>query len=182
MSDQAAASVDDVGLTALAHLDHRYDVPHERQVYLGDADAGVVTARERQRHVGLRILTKVDRAVVMRARHGIAELGLVRDVDPAPDLVWVCPRDADLHVAGRVDLFKLGNSRHLTKQTPGVDPPLRKGAGIPGQLDGPTELGLDAFDKLADLGRSALGLLALNADKGGLVLPVEEPDLERAIG
>ena len=106
----------------------------------------------------------------------------MRHVDRAPDLVRVCPRDTDLHKAGRVDLFKLGNCRHLTKQTPGIDPPLCKGAGVPGQLDGPTELGLDAFDKLSDLGCRTLGLFALDADEGGLVLPVEEPDLERPIG
>src|SRR5207302_3431164 len=34
----------------------------------------------------------------------------------------------------------------------------------------------------ADLGGGGLGLLALDADQGGLVLAVGEPDLEKAVG
>src|SRR5882757_8907972 len=112
----------------------------------------------------------------------MAKFGLAGNIECAADLVRLRPRDAQLHEPRRVDLLELGNRRHLAKQTPGVDPPLLKRAGVPGHLDGPTELRLDAFDELADLSRGAFCLFALDVDEGGLMLPVEEPDLRCTVG
>ncbi len=131
---------------------------------------------ERKRHIGFAVLSKINRAVVIRVRRGFAKFRFARDVSPAPDHVRVYPRNVKLLKTRRVDLFKLGNCRRLAKQTPSVDPALLKRARVPRQLDRPAELRLDPLDELADLGRRHFGLLALNADERRLLLPVEEPN------
>src|SRR5439155_15716197 len=76
---------------------------------------------------------------------------------------------------------KFGDSGHLAQESQTVETPLVDGAGRPRQLRSPTDLALDFADELADLGGGGLGLLALNADQGGLVLAVGEPDFEQAV-
>src|SRR5215470_7454091 len=181
MSNQAVESIDHVGLAARAHFDLRYHLPDERQVDLGDTHPAVVPPGERESHIRLRILPKIDRAIVTFVRYGMAKLGLTGAIDSAPEHVRVCPRNAKLLKTRRVDLFKLGNCRHLAKQAPGVDPALFKRARVPRQLNGPAELRLDPVDELADLGRGHFGLLALNADERSPMLSVEEPDLRRPV-
>ena len=65
VGDQAALRVDDINLPAVADPDLRDDIPDEPEIDLGDADACVAArAGERDRHVGLGPVTKVDWAVV----------------------------------------------------------------------------------------------------------------------
>src|SRR6185312_5346150 len=71
VGNQMAPFIDHISLPTLPNLDLRDHVPDECEVDLSDGDAGVTSdAAYRERHVGLGILTKVNRAVVHSARSG----------------------------------------------------------------------------------------------------------------
>ena len=177
MRDEAPLRIDHVGLSALADLDLRYHVPDQLEIDLGDAHAGIAArAGERQRHVGLRLAAKIDRAVIDLVRDRFGEFRLLGEVGLACDHVHGQARDAQLLASGRIELRKLGDRRHLAQQPQPVKTPLVDGACRPRQLRGPSDLALDLLDELADLGRRRLGLLALDADEGSLVLLIGEPD------
>ena len=77
MSDQPTLLVDDIDLPALANLDLRDDIPDEREIDLGNAHACVAPrAGERDRHIGLGLVTKIDWAVIDLARHGSMKAAL----------------------------------------------------------------------------------------------------------
>ena len=78
--------------------------------------------------------------------------------------------------SGGIELRKLGDGGHLAQQAQPVKTPLVDGPCRPWQLRGPSDLALDFLDELPDLGCRRLRLLALNADEGGLVLLIGEPD------
>ena len=78
MCDQATVGIDHIGLSMLADLDLRDDIPHELETDLGDADAGVEpSAGERQGHVGLGFPSEVDWAVIDLLCHRLREFGVV---------------------------------------------------------------------------------------------------------
>jgi hypothetical protein len=181
--DQAPHGVDDVGAPACADLDLRHHIPDELETDLGDAHAVVAAhAGHRDGHVGLGVAAEVHRAVVDLVRLGLDKGRLGGMIGAAADDVDRRARHLDLLSAGRIELGELGDGRHLAQQAQRVDTPLVQRAGGPWQLRGPAELCLDLLDELADLGGGRLGLLALDADLRGLVLLIEEPDLERAVG
>ena len=182
MGNKTALRIDQIGLPARAHLDLGYHVPDELEIDLGDAHACIAArAGERQRHVGLGLPAKIDRSVVDLVRNGFRELRVLGEVGLARHHVHGQARDAQLLVAGRIELRELGDRRHLPQQPQPVEPPLIDGAGGPGQLRGPSHLALDLLDELADLGRRGLGLLALDADQGCLVLLKGEDDFRQSV-
>jgi hypothetical protein len=177
MGNKTALRIDEIGLPARAHLDLGYHVPDKLEIDLRDAHACVATRPgQRQRHVGLRLPAKIDGSVVNFVRNGFRELRVLGEVGLARHHVHGKARDAQLLVAGRIELRELGDRRHLPQQPQSIEPPLVDGAGGPRQLRGPPHLALDLFDELADLGRRGLGLLALDADQGCLVLLKGEDD------
>ena len=75
MCDQPPLRVDHIGVTMLADLDLRDNVPDELEVDLGDRDAGIAPcAGERKRHVRFRLASKIHRAVVRLVRDRLGEL------------------------------------------------------------------------------------------------------------
>ena len=181
MRDQPALRIHHIGMATLADLDLRDHVPDQLEVHLGDADPGVAPRPgDRQRHVGLRLAAEIDRAVVDLVGHRLSEFRVLRKVGSASDHIHGEARDPQALLAGGVELGQLGDRRHLAQQTQRIEPPLVDRAGRPRQLGGPAELALDLLDELADLRRRRLGLLALDADKGDLVLVVIEVDVEGA--
>ncbi len=182
MRDQAAVAVDDIGDAALADLDLRDHVPDQLEIDLGDAHAGVAAgAGERQRHVRLGLAAEVDRAVIDLLRHRFGELGGLRIVGLRGAEIHDEPRDAQLLLAGGVELGELGDRRHLAQQPQAVETPLLDRARRPRQLRGPADLVFDLLDEVGDLFRRAFRLLALDADQRVGVLAVGEHDLEQAV-
>ena len=183
MGDKTALRIDQIGLPARAHLDLGYHVPDELEIDLRDAHACVATrAGERQRHVGLGLPAKIDGSVVDLVRNCFGEFRILGKVGLACHHIHGQARDAQLLAPGRVELRELGDRRHLPQQPQPVEPPLIDGAGGPRQLRGPPHLALDLLDELADLGRRGLGLLALDADQGCLVLLKGEDDFRQSVG
>ena len=182
MGNKTALRIDQIGLPARAHLDLGYHVPDELEIDLGDAHARIpARAGERQGHVGLGLPAKIDGAVVDLVRNRFGEFRVLGEVGLACHHVHGQARDAQLLAAGRIELRELGDRRHLPQEPQPVEPPLIDGAGGPGQLRGPPHLALDLLDELADLGRRRLGLLALDADQGCLVLLKGEDDLRQSV-
>ncbi len=183
MRDEAAVGIDHIGAAALADLDLRHHVPDQLEIDLRDAHPGIAPrAGERQRHIGLGLAAEIDRPVIDLVRHGLGEFRLGRIVDAAADHVHGQPRDAQLLVAGGVDLGELGDGRHLPQQPQRVEAALIERGVRPRQLRRPADLAVDLGDELLDFRRGALGLLALDADQRGLVLLIRKPDLESAVG
>ena len=173
MRDQAAVGIDYKGTAALADLDLRHHVPDQLEIDLGDAHPGIAPrAGEGERHIGLGLAAEIDRPVIDFVRHGLGEFRLGRIVDAAADHVHGEPRDAQLLVAGGVDLGELGDGRHLPQQSQRVEATLIKRGIRPRQLCRPADLAVDLGDELLDFRSGALGLLALDADQRGLVLLV----------
>ena len=182
MRDEAALRADHIGVALLADLDLRDHVPNQLEVDLGDADPGVAArARDRERHVGLGLAAEIDRAVIDLLRDRFGELRVLRQIEPAADHVHGEARDAQLLLAGRIELRQLGYRGNLAQEAERVEAALLERARRPGQLHGPAELAFDLLDELADLRRGGFRLLALDADQIGLVLLVGEPDLEAAV-
>src|SRR5262249_58563849 len=183
MSDEAAHRIDDVCLAMLAHLDLRDDVPDEFEIYLSDADAGVTTVAGRcEGYVRFGFGTKIDRTVIGFVGHGLDEFRVLFKVVVAVDHVRLQAGDSESLDARGINLREFRDRRDLAQQTHGVDSTLRQCCPNPGQLRGPSELSLDLPYELTDLARRRLGLLALNAEEGTLVLLIKKRDLEQTIG
>ena len=84
-------------------------------------------------------------------------------------------------MAGGVDLRQFGDRRHLAQQAQRVEAALLQRPVGPRQLGRPADLALDLRDEFLDLGGGGFRLFALDADQRGLVVPVGEPDFERAV-
>ena len=117
VGDQPTLPVDDINLPTVGDPDLRHDIPDEPEINLGHADACVATrTSERNRHVGLGLLAKVDRAVVGPVGHSLDKGGFPGAVGMAGDDVHRLARNSDLLAAGRVNQGKLGDGRNLAQE------------------------------------------------------------------
>src|SRR5262245_7516303 len=114
MCDQATLRVDDIDIPTFADPDLRDDIPNEAKVDLSNADASFATrAGERDGHVGLGRVTKIDRAVVRLVRHGLDKAPLLRAIGLGDDHVHRQTGDLDLLAPERVEQGDLGDSGYL---------------------------------------------------------------------
>ena len=115
-------------------------------------------------------------------RHRLGEARILGDVVAAADHLHGEPRDAQLLVAGGVDLGKLGDRRHLFQKPQRVEAALLQRARGPRELRGPADLAFDFADELADLAGGGFGLLALNAHQRSLLFLIGEVNVEGGVG
>ncbi len=123
MRDQAAAGIDDVGITAAADLgpgDHRL---HELQIYVGQHDRAVARrARHRNRQVRLALRDELHAAEVRVPRPCVDICRLAGEVDAAVDAVRLDARDAQPFAPVRVDQRCRGDRRLEAQQSQQVEP------------------------------------------------------------
>lgn len=82
----------------------------------------------------------------------------------------------------RIDKRQLGDGRNLAQQSQAVEAAFLRRVRRPWQLGHPAQLIFDLLDKLPDfVGRSSR-LLALDANQGGLVILVGQPNVGHAVG
>ena len=95
MGDQAAALIDDIGVSALTDFQVRDHVPNELEVGLGGDHARILRrAGHRNRHVRLRLLAEVNRTEIDSAGHRVREFRITREIDVAADDVHCKTRHA----------------------------------------------------------------------------------------
>ncbi len=181
MRDQASPAVDHIGLSVLADLDLRDDVPDEFEVDLGHAHIGVARA-QRDRHVRLRSAAKIHRAAIRLADLRLQELGVVGKVELAADFVQAQTRHPQLLVPGAVEQREVGDRGNLAQHhAPQIEAaPVRRGRG-PRLMGGPCELLFDVPHELGDIARRLRRLLVLDADQRRLAVLIGEQNLERRV-
>ena len=109
MGDQLVAGIHHVGIAVRADLDLGDDLQHgaEADLRRGHLD-GVLADGHGQRHVRLGLVLEVDGTPVRLARPRLDELGRPGEVLLAADDVRVQAGDAELLLAGEVEMAELG--------------------------------------------------------------------------
>ena len=135
MRDEGPVAIDRVGQTRLADLDLGDDLPDELQIDLGHRHAAAAL-RHGDGHVRLGLLAEVHRAEVRAAGLGLAELRVLRIVDPAVDHVHGQPRHAQALETLGVEMAQLGDGQQLLQEPDGVHAALLGGGRRRDQLGG----------------------------------------------
>src|SRR5580704_600481 len=123
MSDQPSPRIDHVGLSVLSDFDLGYHLSDQLEIYLGDADPDVPAhTGDRQCHVWLCLLPKVDRPVITLVSHGGQKLRFLGQVLSAVDSARRKSGHKEPLMSGRIEPGYLGDRRDEAKQAQSLDP------------------------------------------------------------
>ena len=141
MGNQTPCVVDDKGVSGVADLDRRDDIPDQFEVDVGNDDpGGRAVSRNRDPHVRLGIALIVHRAIPDPVGARADNRGIRRHISAAAGSVHAHAGYENPFGAGRVDHRERNDRRHLLQQTQPVDPAPVVLARRPGKLHDPTEL------------------------------------------
>ncbi len=159
-------TVHHVGVAGLADANARHQVPDEPEIHLDPGDALTLTSRRhRDRHIGLGLLAKIDRAEIGTPGPRLAKRRLTRAIAPAADEIQAETRHPQLLAPARVQPARVGDGGDPAQKPQELKVARLKGAAACLGKDRPADLLLDVLGELLNAHGRPQRLLPLQREQ-----------------